>query len=93
MCLRGEKIKLKCEQCGGDFEVVRSKSRYNASRFCGKDCYNASRKKGEVRNCLWCKQPFYQTAYQVNRYDKRWCSVDHKKRYLANAVAKEVEAQ
>lgn len=92
-----EKQRKKCDQCGGFFEKVPSKSN---QRFCSENCYHTYVRetgilKGEnnpcykerlVLECEWCHSEYKVPPVHKN---SRFCSADCRHEWLSSRTGKE----
>jgi len=68
-------VKLKCEQCGKEFE----RSKYEVGRgnfkFCSQECTGLSQRNRKLLKCIECGKKFQIKKSHFNRTQGKYCSV------------------
>jgi len=75
----GEKITVKCEQCGEEFTMLKStfkaREKKNKVRFCSKKCSSKFRSKKTEKECKHCGKKFITLR---NEFCSKKCVIDFK---------------
>lgn len=78
-----KRVKVKCEQCGREYEEIPSRIRKSNHHFCSKDCYLLWDKKKNHPNwtggklkvrCEYCRKPIERYRHHLEISEHHFCS-------------------
>lgn len=82
MAKRGELISKICPQCGEEFSCMPSREK----KYCGIECANQAKKRGDNISCDNCGKVFYRIQSHIDRQNKRgqnsFCCLQCQMEYL-----------
>lgn len=75
------RLTFTCQQCAQPFQrmACQMKREKDRPKFCSPECRHAAHRKGEMKSCPRCNEPFYAIASQRLLFCSRQCLNDSKR--------------
>ena len=68
------KVKVKCQQCGEEFEVGKTRIEKGGGKFCSSKCYGKSQRTSVIKKCVCCNKIFKVTNSRGKKGGGKFCS-------------------
>lgn len=69
------RINIQCKICNKQFSIIESKLKDRSCVYCSRECYNSSKNRPILKNCLVCNKEFYIKASESKKTGRgKYCS-------------------